>query len=83
MNRISEMPGYSATVRLRLVFAEQIVSLAQVAPEWVIARSPVELPAGNAQVVVEVDGQEFKREVYLPEGMTRALDTKVRIQTIK
>ncbi len=83
MNRIHENPGYSATVRLNLVFSGGVVPLEQVAEIWIIPRKSVVLPPGEAQVVVEVDGRESKRNVYLPEGMSGALDTKIPIRAIK
>jgi hypothetical protein len=82
MNRIHENPGYSATVRLNLVYAGGVVPLEQVAGDWVIPEKSVVLPPGEAQVVVEVDGRESKRNVYLPEGMSGVLDTRVPIRPI-
>lgn len=82
MNRLHESPGYSATVRLSLVYGGGVIPLEQVAGDWIIAEKSIVLPPGEAQVVVEVDGRESKRKVYLPEGMTGALDTRVPIRTI-
>ena len=61
--------GYSARVRLRLECGGWVVPLAQVAPDWIIPSEGRELPPSYGEVVVDVDGREQRRWVYLPDGM--------------
>lgn len=42
--------------------------LGAVAPDWVRLRDATELPPGEADVVITVDGQTSRKRVVLPEG---------------
>lgn len=64
--------SYSAKVRLRLEHAGGIVPLAQVAPDWIIPAQPCEVPPGEADVDVEVDGHEHRRRVHLDQGISNS-----------
>lgn len=46
-----------------------MIPLSHSAATYVIAREPVDLPAGDAEVVFEVDGTRYERAVTLPGGM--------------
>ena len=70
MNTVSAGAGYSSRVRLRLERNGEIIPLAQVAPEWIMPVQPRDLPPCEAHVVVQVDGVDHPRRVYLPEGMS-------------
>jgi hypothetical protein len=72
--------GYSATVRLWLQFGERIIPLSHTAGTFVIPREPLDLPAGNGTVIVEVDGTRYERPVTLPGGM-RADDREVVVSS--
>jgi hypothetical protein len=60
--------GYSSLVRLYLVCEGQTYDLAQIAPNSVTLRKPAELPPGNAEVVMVVDGDEHRWPVVLEHG---------------
>lgn len=72
---------YSSSVRLWLKGAGQVISLAQVAPDWVIPAEPMDLPPCDVDVVVWVDGEEDVRRMHLPEGRSPSGE-KVRVITI-
>lgn len=63
--------GYSATVALALEWPGGHLRLSQVAPDWIIASEPVDLPPFDAEVVVVIDGKERRTLVRLGQGMTR------------
>jgi hypothetical protein len=62
--------GYSASVRLWMECGDHVVPLSHTARDFVIADAPVDLPPGDAIVVVEVDGTPMRRDVTLPGGMS-------------
>ena len=62
--------GYSATVRMWLLHGDRVVPLSHTSSTFVIAWEPVDLPAGDAQIVFTVDGTRYEREVTLVKGMT-------------
>jgi len=62
--------GHSPRVRLWLESAGRVITLSQVAPDWVIPASPIQLPPGRGVVVSELDGRAYRRHVTLPEGMS-------------
>jgi hypothetical protein len=70
MDDIRTKLGYSAQIDMWLE-CDQLgpVPLSQVAPTFVIATTPVALPACNARIVLLVDGQKFERAVRLVNGM--------------
>jgi len=72
--------GYSPVARLWLEVEGRVISLAQVAPEWIIPQSPEHLPPCEGVVAVSVDGRPaHRRRVSLVSGMS-ADSTFVPIQ---
>ena len=61
--------GFSAAVRIWLRYGDQLIRLSHCSSTFVIAMDPVELPAGEAEVILEVDGNGYERPVTLPSGM--------------
>ena len=61
--------GFSTSVRIWLRYGDRLISLSHCAATFVIAAHPVELPAGEGEIVLEVDGNRFERPVTLPGGM--------------
>lgn len=59
---------FSSSIRLELRTKFGTISLASIGPDEVVAREPVELPSGNADVVMDVDGETFFWPVRLPDG---------------
>ena len=62
--------GYSPKVRLWLECPTGNIQLSHVAPDWVIPQEPITLPPMHGVVVVEVDGVEHRRSVFLAEGIS-------------
>lgn len=65
--------GYSSKVRLflRLMSGDgdaENIPLAQVGGERLYFDAPILLPAGLAQVIVEIDGEPVAKSVMLPES---------------
>jgi len=50
------------------------IPLAQVAPDWIIPAQPCEVPPGDADVVVEVDGHQHRRRVHLDHGIRNSCE---------
>lgn len=60
--------AYSAKVRLFVVVAGEHIPLAQVGYNRLYFAEPTLLPAGPAEVVVDVDGVRTSRSVTIPES---------------
>lgn len=63
-------PAYSSNVRLWLDCAYGIVPLSQTGGTFVVSVEPRQVPPCEAQIVVSVDGHEYRRPVYLIHGIT-------------
>ena len=72
---------YSAEVRLTLALGEQSIPLAQISPDWIVLRDPIELEPCCGEVVATVDGKERRWPVELTEGAQQT-DTKVAIRDV-
>lgn len=62
------LTNFSAEVRLTLRFAGRCLPLGQITPDAVFCDPPVELPPGEGEVVMTVDGQARTWAVLLPVG---------------
>ncbi len=62
---IAEKPGHSATVEIQLKVNGQMLSLAEVGPKFCVLAEPTDLPTGNAEIVVTIDGHVQRRAVEL------------------
>ena len=62
--------GYSSFVQLHLEISGQRIELGQICPGKIFLREPVSLPAGEAEVVMNVDDFEDRWQVYLPDGIS-------------
>jgi hypothetical protein len=65
---LADYPRFSSVVRLALHANGQSFDLASIGPNEVIARTPIELEACHADVVMDVDGDRFIWPVRLPRG---------------
>jgi hypothetical protein len=57
---------------LKLIAEGRALELAQIGPGMICLREPCSLPAGDAIVVMHVDGRERQWAVNLPEGASAA-----------
>lgn len=64
------MTGYSAKVRLTLLVEEASLDLAEIGPELIYLRHPIDLPPCDATILMTVDGREHRWKVYLPDGLS-------------
>ncbi|MSR60137.1 MAG: hypothetical protein EXS05_21265 [Planctomycetaceae bacterium] len=60
--------GYSALVNLQLEVGDESFDLAQVGPNDIVFAEPTTLSPCEAQVVMQVDGNERRWHVELPNG---------------
>jgi len=61
--------AYSANVQIQLNLNGLSVSVAQLAPDFIILHEPVNHPPAEAELVLWVDNNEHRRTVFLPEGL--------------
>jgi hypothetical protein len=73
--------GHSAKVRMTLHLNGHTLSIAQMGPDFVILRQPVEHPPADAEITFVVDEQEERWPVYLPDGI-RGEQTKVAVSKL-
>ena len=64
--------GYSAHVELTLIVAGDRIELAQVGHQRIYLRSPMTLPAGPAELIVQVDGNARRKNITIPPGQGTA-----------
>ncbi|KAF0179750.1 MAG: hypothetical protein FD161_1092 [Limisphaerales bacterium] len=57
---------------MRLLVNDLTVPVVQLGPDFLLLDAPVDLPAGDASVVMQVDQQERRWDVRLPEGSSAA-----------
>lgn len=63
--------GYSAAVRLWLICGTQAIPLSHVGATYVIAKEPVDLHPGDAEIVFTVDDERYTRPIHLVNGMSK------------
>jgi len=57
---------------MRLLVNELIVPVVQLGPDFLLVDAALDLPAGDASVVMEVDQKERRWDVHLPDGSSAA-----------
>ena len=63
--------SYSADVRGYLAVGSQRLELAKVGPQRCFVQSPLDLPPGAAELVLSINGDERRWQVFLPGGVSR------------
>jgi hypothetical protein len=72
----NRIPSHSAEVEMWLDCGiHGCVPLNRVSPSAVVAKSPVDVPAGDVDLVVSVDGQVHRVRVHLANGFSRTNPT--------
>ena len=61
--------GHSADVRMQLCVAGQVLSIAQLGPDFLVLRDPVDHPPADAEIGMWIDGEESRWPVRLVEGI--------------
>jgi len=62
--------GHSADVKMHLILDGKTLSIGQMGPDFLILDSPIEHPPANAVLFISIDGNESKREIHLPQGIS-------------
>lgn len=57
--------GYSAAVKMHLLFAGQSIALTHIGPNFVITAQPTQGVAGAATVMMTIDDEKFSRDVQV------------------
>src|SRR5438132_2501540 len=70
--------GYSADVRMQLSINGQVLSIAQLGPDFIILRDRMDHPPALGEIAVWIDGHERRWNVHLPDGL-QANQNKTRI----
>lgn len=68
------MEGYSAKVEIYLHVAGHKLNVARIRGGQLELRDKIDLPPSDAEVVINVDGQETKTPVVLKEGIDSSLE---------
>ena len=63
--------GHSADVRMQLNVGGRSLKLAQLGPGFAILALPADVPPGDAEIVLSIDGNERRWNVILPNGLSR------------
>lgn len=58
---------------MHVIAGRNHLGVAQVGPDFMIVEDPIELPPTPAELVVQIDGHEKRRSIYLPDGIQKAI----------
>jgi len=61
--------GHSADVRIHLHVNGCVLPVAQLGPEFLVLRTPVEHPPCDAEIAMSIDGHESRWAVHLLNGI--------------
>jgi hypothetical protein len=70
--------GFSAEVRMELRVHDQVLSIGQLGPDFLILENPADHPPADAEITVWIDGRERRWKVHLPDGIESG---KIRTRT--
>jgi hypothetical protein len=70
MNDKAGYTGYSADIRIQLNLNGHKLNVAQLGPDFLTVRDVVEHPPTDAEIVMSIDGEVERWNVYLPEGIS-------------
>jgi hypothetical protein len=60
---------YSATVHINLTVNGFILPVCQLGPNFLVLKTPIEHPPGEAEIAMSIDGREDRWRVRLPDGI--------------
>ena len=61
--------GYSADVRIQLTLNGQVLSIAQLGPDFLVLKNTVPHPPAEAEIFMSIDGAESRWRVRLVDGI--------------
>lgn len=67
---MSDSNGYSSTICGWLVANGHRLALAQVGPDYCIVRDSVATPPTEAELIINIDGNERRKRVFLSAGIS-------------
>lgn len=70
--------GHSADVRIQLHVNGHDLPVAQLGPDFLILRSPVDHPPADAEITMSIDGHQTRWRVRLVDGIA-SVQIKTRI----
>ncbi|MHB8521215.1 MAG: hypothetical protein ACYDH9_10705 [Limisphaerales bacterium] len=70
MNTLSSQGGHSAQVKMRLLVNGCSIAVVQMGPDFLLVEAPINHPPGDASVVLQVDQNERRWNVLLPNGIS-------------
>ena len=62
-------PGHSADVRIQLYLNGNVLPVAQLGPDFLVLRKPIDHPAADAEIALSIDGHEERWRVRLEDGI--------------
>ncbi len=74
MLQTSQPKSHSAVVQLTMECGDATIRLSQVGPDFVIAKTPIQLAPCEATIIVIVDGNIRRTRVRLPGGMSPSIE---------
>jgi hypothetical protein len=73
---------FSADVRMHLRLNGHVLPIAQLGPDFLVLKEPLDHPPADAEIDMSIDGQESRWPVYLAEGLV-ANRRKARIAQVR
>lgn len=71
LNATRLRPAYfSADVQMRLYVEGHELEIAQLGPDFLVLKTPIDLGAADAEIHMTIDDVENRWPVYLPEGLS-------------
>ena len=70
MTADSKNAGYSADVRIQLNVNGFVLNVAQLGPDFLTVRNATEHPPAEAEIVMSIDGEVSRWNVFLPDGIS-------------
>jgi hypothetical protein len=65
-----DVQNYSADVRMELRLNGSVLTISHLGPDYLILARPVDHPPAPAEIIVSIDGNQRRRAVYLPAGLS-------------
>ena len=60
---------HSADVRIHLYVNGSVMPVAQLGPDFLMLRTPIDHPPCDAEIAMSIDGHESRWAVHLPNGI--------------
>ena len=70
MNPMTSHGGHSAIVKIKLLVDGMTIAVDQLGREFLFASTPIDLPPGDASIVMQVDASERRWNIRLPAGLS-------------